>query len=159
MNAKRFSASSRRIPGFDGYIVSDRGVIYGPRGHALRPSRSDSGYLRVTARGRRLFVARAVLLAFVGPPPSHRHEAAHADGNKDNNALWNLSWKTRRQNEADKRRHGTAPRGFTGHRDASHVRKVRNLLARGLSYAHVAKRVGLHRHSVSRIARGLRHAS
>jgi hypothetical protein len=76
---------------------------------ALRPDRK--GYLYVwLGKGRGQAVHRLVLLAFVGPC-SDRCEGAHGDGNPANNALANLAWKTRKENHADKRRHGTQTSG------------------------------------------------
>jgi hypothetical protein len=51
-----------------------------------------------------------VALAFIGTPPSPKHEAAHADGNPLNNRPSNISWSTHAENEQDKRRHGTYAR-------------------------------------------------
>lgn len=156
----------RPIPGFPSYEVSEIGEVRNVRTLrvlAMRPS--DSGYLKarayVSGRQRVLFAHRAVLLAFRGPPPTRlRRFGAHMDGNNLNNCLGNLEWKTRRANEADKRIHGTAPRTFTG-RDpgVTTIVVVRRLLAEGRSYSSIAREVGLHRHSVSRIARGLRRAA
>lgn len=54
-------------------------------------------------------VHRLVLAAFVGPCPSGM-EGCHNDGNPLNNSVDNLRWDTHRNNEADKRRHGTNDR-------------------------------------------------
>lgn len=149
------------LPGFPGYEVSDRGSVRNARtGRVLRPQPSDSGYPRVRimrgGRRRSVLLHLAVLRAFAGPAPSPRHDGAHLDGDKTNSALENLAWKLPEDNEADKRRAGTAPRGFSGHRRSDHVAPIRDLLARGLSYSRIARHIGLHRSSVSRIARGLR---
>jgi HNH endonuclease len=48
-----------------------------------------------------------VATAFLGIKPFPKAEVAHKDGNPRNNHYSNLSWKTHRDNEADKRRHGT----------------------------------------------------
>lgn len=76
--------------------------------------RGHNGYLRANlcCRGtQRLFlVHRLVLLAFVGPCPDG-HECRHLDGDPTNNALENLQWGTRSENQRDRVRHGTASRG------------------------------------------------
>jgi hypothetical protein len=46
-------------------------------------------------------------MAFKGMPPSIRHEAAHLDGNTNNNAEENLVWATPVENAAHKIDHGT----------------------------------------------------
>lgn len=56
-------------------------------------------------------VHRLVLLAFVGPPPSDKHQAAHWNGNPSDNRLSNLRWATPKENQADRLRHGTAHQG------------------------------------------------
>jgi hypothetical protein len=43
---------------------------------------------------------------FIGPAPSKKHHAAHADGNKLNNAASNLRWATAKENCDDMRKHG-----------------------------------------------------
>jgi hypothetical protein len=46
-----------------------------------------------------------VLLAFKGHPPTPQHQAAHADGCRQHNDIWNLRWATPQENAADRRRH------------------------------------------------------
>lgn len=152
----------RRVPGLPLYASSAGDVARCP-GKPLRKTLSDSGYWRVRSRiggaVRSILCHNAVLLAFVGPRPSPAHHGAHGNGDQLDNRLSNLSWKTKVENEADKRAHGTAPRVFSGHRRADHVPAVRALLGAGKSFSAVARELGMHRSSVSRIARGLRHAS
>jgi hypothetical protein len=47
-----------------------------------------------------------VITAFRGQRPSAIHQCAHEDGNRANAMLTNLRWKTPRENEHDKVRHG-----------------------------------------------------
>ena len=149
------------IPRFPSHEVSDLGRVRNARtGLVRKPAPSDSRYprVRINMRGvaKSVLGHKAVLEAFVGRAPSRRHRVAHEDGDKTNCRLLNLSWKLARHNEADKRRHGTAPRGFSGHKRSDHVPAVREMLARRMSYTCIGRVVGLHRSSVSRIARGLR---
>ena len=136
------------------YEVSSEGRVR-RAGRVLKLSLSDSGYLRARPRGKVLLVHKAVLETFVGPAPSRRHEAAHKDGRRLNNRLDNLEWKLKEHNEADKKLHGTAPRRFTGHHRTDHVDRVL-ALAGTMSFTRIAREMGLHRSSVSRIVRGLR---
>ena len=149
----------RPVAGYPGYEVSESGSVRGPRG-VLAKTPNDGGYLRVKLaigdQRRNVLVHLIVLRAFVGPAPSARHHGAHGNGDRRDNRLENLAWKTPEENEADKHAAGTAPAGFSGHRRTD-VAQVRRLLSEGLSYARVGLRIGLHRSSVSRIARGLRH--
>lgn len=79
-------------------------------GRILKGTPDKDGYLQVFLSTKQQVSTRKihhlVLLAFVGPRPA-KHEAAHDDGNPANNRADNLSWKTSRQNKADKLRHGT----------------------------------------------------
>lgn len=118
------------IPGFPGYEVSDQGRVRsywngfgaGTRGLQEKPRRvlvpflNHNGYFRVNLwkDGRRHSrkIHRLVLVSFVGPPPE-RTEARHLDGNRQNNFLINLQWGTRKQNCADRRRHGTLQSGIS----------------------------------------------
>ncbi len=112
----------RQVADFPDYAVSSHGrvmrVCAGRRrvtGRPLKPGLSGSGYQQVTLRrdGRSYSgrVNRIVCAAFHGPPPSRRHQAAHNDGDAKNNRADNLRWATPVENEADKRRHGTAAIG------------------------------------------------
>ena len=113
----------RPIAGHDGYEVSslgrvrsiDRVIIRmtkrGPvqarlKGRVRKPSSAGNGYCIVTLGRARPYIHSLVLEAFVGPRPPG-HQAAHNDGNRLNNAVWNLRWATRAENEADKAKHGT----------------------------------------------------
>ena len=152
------SAEWRPVVGFAGYWVSDRGgVRRGARD--LKPT-ARRGYLRVWLSRDGLRVMRSVhvlvLETFVGPRPSQRHHAAHSNENdRTRNTLDNLEWKLPEENEADKKRHGTV-RGGGKKEPAADVERIRARAAAGESYTRIAADEGLHRHSVSRIVRGLR---
>jgi NUMOD4 motif/HNH endonuclease len=109
------------IVGFEGlYEVSDLGRVrslgrvdsLGRKWsrQLLRLGIAGRGYAKVDLRKQgkyaAVYVHTAVLTAFIGPKPPG-HECAHKDGGLRNNRLSNLAWKTHRENEADKVRHGT----------------------------------------------------
>jgi hypothetical protein len=114
----------RPILGFEGiYEVSDQGRVKSlaridGRGHwrstvLLKPALvgpKGKQYLGVhlsaNGDGRQRKVHLLVLETFVGPRPT-QHEGAHENGNKCDNRLMNLAWKTRSENSYDKQRHGT----------------------------------------------------
>jgi HNH endonuclease/NUMOD4 motif/Homeodomain-like domain len=148
------------IPRYPAYEISDTGIVRNIRfKRPLMTELSDSGYDRVRlsdvhGRRRNPRVHVLVLETFVGSRPSIRHHAAHSpDPDKRNNCLSNLRWSTREENEADK----PAKRGG-GLKTKLPARRVRQLLERGLSDTKIAKQLGVHRSSVSRIRRGLRQA-
>ena len=75
--------------------------FYGGRGRGYKTVSMTDGGRRIHAR-----VHVLVLKAFRGMPPKG-HESCHNDGNIDNNNLDNLRWDTRKNNHADKKKHGT----------------------------------------------------
>lgn len=108
-------AEVRPIPGYAGYAVTADGTIYGPAGRPLLPSVDPDGHLHIKVSRRpgvprKLFLHRAVLLAWVGPCPSGQ-ECRHADGDPANNRVGNLGWGTRGENLADRVRLDESARG------------------------------------------------
>lgn len=92
------------IPGYDGrYWASDQGRIRGPMGKVLRPGRCR-GYLIVNIHGAgtiavHLLIARTFL-------KNTNEQVNHKDGDKHNNALTNLEWVTRSENQQHAVRNG-----------------------------------------------------
>jgi hypothetical protein len=115
----------RVIPGYEGfYEASDEGQVRSvnahPKGrtpalHVMTPQLHSNGYLNLGLfrdhQRHVIGVHRLVALAFLGEPAPDQ-EVAHADGDRANNAPSNLSWKTHRENEADKVVHGTRRTGW-----------------------------------------------
>ena len=110
----------RAIPGYVGsYEASDHGRVRSLTrttergrkltGQILTQSTQVSGYKTVSlwrnGKQRSPLVHRLVLLAFIGQP-ADGEEALHADGNRTNNALTNLSWGTHSANQRDQIAHG-----------------------------------------------------
>lgn len=140
----------RWIPGLAGkYLVSNFGRVRSfcrpkyPSGYTLKQSRAPNGYLYVNV-GRRVQVHVLVCQTFNGKKPTPKHEVAHHDGMRANNAAANLSWKTRSQNNRDQDIHGTRflPRGENnGHAKLSAQQVVRILrrLEKGQSSTELAE--------------------
>ena len=121
------------IPGMNGrYDVSDHGNIRSwvstrvPTPHLLTPIVRSRGHLAVKiapeagARAKHMLIHRLVLLAFVGPPPFEGSEVRHLDGDPTNNAIANITYGTRSENEMDKRQHGTHNQGRKTHCSKGH---------------------------------------
>lgn len=121
----------RPIAGYEGrYDVSSHGRVrsWVKRGNAACVRQTP--VIRVLGRGgqkgqyehigltkdgvmKTRYVHQLVLEAFVGPRPPGQ-EAAHDDGIGDHNWVENLIWKTKKDNHADKHRHGTRQCGEQG---------------------------------------------
>lgn len=120
------------VVGYEGlYKVSDAGRVmsYGVVAHnqygAYTKPRKIIGYtgrygyrivnLSKGGASRELRVNRIVCEAFHGPPPSKRHQAAHADGVRHNDCANNLRWATPSENQMDRVKHGTSNQGERQH--------------------------------------------
>lgn len=172
----------RAIPDLDGYEASSLGrirsidrivnkrtrwggvsrIFY--RGQILKLKKKDNGsgvtYLYFFA-GRWLkcwpHVNRCVCLAFHGPAPSEKHQAAHLDGNSINNAAKNLVWATCAENASHKFIHGTAPVGSKNAASKLDERKALEILIRysaGEKAAAIALDYGVSTATVLAVCRG-----
>lgn len=123
----------RTIPGWSKYEASNDGhvrrigkqspLIHGyQRGYAHVTLSQDG--MRKTRR-----IAGLICLTFHGPKPSPKMHAAHRDGILDNYKSSNLRWATPKENEADKKRHGTALIGEKHNLARLTVKEVREIRA------------------------------
>jgi hypothetical protein len=127
----------RRVGGFPDYEVSSLGRVRSFKsGDALlmrTPISPSVGYRQLSTRRpgfrKQWMLHQLVALTFLGPPPTPRHEVAHADGDRANSALSNLRWATRKENHADKRLHGTLQFGERHHQAKFTDEQVRSLRA------------------------------
>lgn len=101
------------------------------------------------------YIHRLVLEAFSGPCPPNC-EARHLDGNRLNNSLINLEWGTRKDNQADRIKHGTDMRG-ENHPNTTlktgQVVQVRSLSGLGWTYKELAEEFGVSIPAIGRIVR------
>ena len=98
-------------------------------------------------------VHKLVAEAFLGPCPPGM-EVCHWDGNKQNNKVSNLRYDTRKNNHADKKRHGTDPSGMRHGRAKltdDQVREIRRLRTEGVSQQDLARQFGVCRPLISYI--------
>ena len=107
------SVEYRAVPGYSGYSVTTNGRMRGPRGE-LTPMPAHRGHLYILTRRpgvpKKLYVHKAILLAFVGPCPDGM-QARHLNDIANDNRLENLLWGTPLENSADKIRNGRQRRG------------------------------------------------
>ena len=141
----------RIVPGFPDYEVSNSALIRRitrPQcavsknikvPYLLNPSNGKRGYkvLRLTAGNQRrkfLGVHRILALAFLGPPPTKKHHAAHRNDIPDDNRLENIYWATNDENAKDRVRNGGYSKGERVHNSKlkeQAVRSIRETYAKG----------------------------
>ena len=141
------------------YIVGADSTIIGPSGRPLKPG-SNKGRKFIGKRegGKRTSPAVSVIVCetFHGLRPTGM-EAAHEDGDCTNDRAENLSWKTHKENEADKLRHGTHQFGEQNHAaklTAAQVREFRSRHASGETVSSIALDFGVSRTTLSLIKHG-----
>jgi hypothetical protein len=160
------------VLGFPGYEVSDRGDVRSELAAGFGRKPEQPRILKATFDGhgyRRVYLRRngrthsrkvswLVLEAFVGPRPE-KSDACHNDGNRENDALANLRWDSRRANLADCVKHGTRRRGSavgTAALFESDVKAIRRALAVGRPQSAIAAEFGVSQTTVSKINLGKR---
>ena len=153
------------VVGYSDYLVSTKGEIRSLKGNKvniLKPMESRDGYLHVflydgSGNSDRVRIHRAVLRTFVGEPAVNQ-ETRHLDGNPANNSLSNLKWGTRKENAADRRRHGRIPQTHESplaKLSPDDIPRIRKLQAR-LSSRKVAWMFGVSHTIIQKIWRGKR---
>jgi hypothetical protein len=96
-----------------------------------------------------------VCTTFHGDPPGPGYHAAHANGDSLDNRAENLSWKTPKENEADKIAHGTSNRGdrqWNSKLTLEKVIRIREEYAKGgVTQRDIAVKYGISQPTVSEI--------
>jgi hypothetical protein len=150
-----------RHPEFPQYLIAPNGQVFSLRsGRFLKPQRMGeyTGLMITHASGVivKRYIHRLVLEAVVGPCPEGM-EARHLNGNRHDNRSTNLTWGTKSQNECDKAKHGTAPRGtHNGMAKLTwrQVREIRALSRTGTIQRRIAAQFGVSLMTVNRVIRG-----
>jgi hypothetical protein len=107
---------------YPGYEVTSDGRVFSTasnwRGYGrreLEQHQNSHGYpsvrMIVAGKRKRMLVHSMVAQAFLPPRPTPEHEVRHLDGDMTNNHASNLAWGTRKENAADRERHGRTARG------------------------------------------------
>jgi hypothetical protein len=151
----------RPVPDYPNYEVSSCGRArratrfkHCPPGMVLAPRKNRFGYVQIALSKNGKYghfgMHRLVALAFLGAPPSPRHQVAHGDRNRTNNRLENLRWATAVENAADRARHGRwlLARGEQHGQAILTDAKVLALRAwhrHGLSVTEAARRIGVNK--------------
>ena len=124
--------------------------------------RRDTGYGSMSHNGKTVLVSRRICEEVNGPPPAPNHEAAHSCGKGHLGCVTkgHLSWKTSKENKADKLAHDTHDRGERNSQAKITESVALEIIAlRGKeSQSSIARRFGIVQQQVSRIQRGERWA-
>lgn len=158
----------RPIPGFDGYAADAEGNIWSCR-RAWKAGRwrklslwaDPKGYplvtLQISGRLTARRVSHLVLLAFVGPRPEGTEACHFPDPDPRNNRPENLRWDTKSENAQDALRMGRRPVGSRAYRaklSERDVVEILRLLDQGETQAGLARRLGVSRTLIRKIAAG-----
>lgn len=176
MKLHQSDTAERWLPvvGYEGlYEVSDRGCIrslsHMDGNGRTRPGRirrlvaqKPFGHLALMLSregvNSKRYIHRLVLEAFVGPALEGQH-GCHGDGDPSNNRLTNLRWDWPRENNADKRRHGTyrvGERVPTAKLSAVDIERIRDIKRAGCRQSQIARYFGISPALVSSILSGKR---
>lgn len=138
------------------YSVSDAGRLRRETsrrgwtaGSIIDPRPATSGYRATTLMGLSVCIHTLVALAFIGPRPP-RHEVNHRNGIKTDDRLANLEYVTHSKNMVHAVLVGLLPTRLS----PAVVRTIRRERAEGASCAELARRLGLHRTTVSKAVLG-----
>lgn len=118
------------------------------------------GYAGGMIRGKSIFPCRIMCEKRNGPAPTPKHEAAHSCGRGHLGCIHpgHLSWKTRAQNQQDRRRHGTQANAYwgrVGKLKAADVLKIRALKGR-MTEVEIGKMFGVTPTNINKIHNGRR---
>ena len=155
----------KQIPGHPKYLISDAGLVSGPRGHVLSGYTDKNGYKCISpnprAKVKAFKVHRKVVEAFCGPIPEGM-QVNHKNGIKDDNRLENLEVVTPGENILHSFRVlGRKPPVFPRKKGEDHykarltendVREIRRLaLERRMTQARIAEIYSIPQSNVSAI--------
>lgn len=161
----------RKVPEHDGYEVSSFGRVRsidrtvqtstGLRrysGVLMHPRVNPGGYLCVRlGRGSPTMVHTLVASAFIGPRPEGA-QVRHKDGVKTNNTRRNILYGTPKENQFDRRAHGTHRRGSAASNALLKEKEVRlikrKLRHRESTHVQLAARFKVSKSTIGAIASG-----
>lgn len=124
--------------------------------HDLKPGVDKKGYLTLGLcngkdKPKSFRIHRLVALAFLPSSPDAQC-VRHLDGVCTNNCADNLAWGTYKENENDKRNHGTYNTRYAGAKlNAIAITEIRKLYTQGISQNTLASQYGVSRPTITRI--------
>ncbi len=158
----------RKIPDYPDYEVSNFGSVRSLKFNKIKylsqaSVSADGAYRAIelwkNKQGKRQYIHRLVLKAFVGPPPTSRHECNHIDGDKSNNKATNLEWTTSSENKKHGVRNGLYPVGDEcpwAKLTSKDVTTIKAMRADGMTYQAISEYFPVSRTQIGRIMNGKR---
>lgn len=155
------------IPKSIGYYISDEGKVVRILNGQIRTLKlgSHRGYFRANIRykgpEKRMkpeLIQRLMLIAFVGEPPLGA-EAAHLNGDRQDNRIQNLKWCSSKENNSHKKAHGTYLYGSlvpTSKLTDRHVKQIKVLASMGFFHREIGRVFKINQSNVTRIINGER---
>lgn len=150
----------RPIPSLPGYLAGSDGSIIGKSGRLLKLRLNMHGYpsfqvvVPGTRRCRHVAAHAAVCEAWHGPRPDGM-QVAHGNGVRNDNRPENLRWATGSENQLDRYKHGTDPRGEknpSAKLTEGQVREIRKL--GHLTLKRIGEMYGVHLSTIALIRSG-----
>lgn len=130
----------------DGYYVSNYGRIKNQKGVIIYGSVHSDGYIFVTIKGKQHPVHRIVANCFC-PMVENAEVVNHIDGNKMNNASFNLEWTTQSENVKHSHKNNLQPKGlstYKGKFSEEQREEIKELYNSGeISKREIARRYGV----------------
>jgi hypothetical protein len=149
------ASSLGRVRSLDRWITYSNGKRYFYKGAIIKPVPQGGRYHVLNlgpARCRRVSVV--VCRTFHGEKPSAVHQVAHWNGDIYDNRSDNLRWATHEENEADKTRHDTRPKGTHHWKSKLSDADVLTIRSSGLILRAISERYGISIGHAHRVARG-----
>lgn len=134
-NLGRLKTLGREVDNQHGSLSYIEGRVLSPN-PAGRTRNLLAASIRWEGKCRRINVARTVLKAFIGEPPTEEHEACHKDSNFRNNKVENLIWEVPKKICAIRDLRGVGPKGIRNGNSKltnSEVTEIRKLAHDGIS--------------------------
>lgn len=125
-------------------------VSYSADACLLWPFSINSGYGQFNVYGKGIKAHRYMCELVNGPAPSPQHDAAHSCGNRRCVSPRHISWKTKTENQLDRRLHGTKANGKRGKLTYEQRLEIRSLRG-SVTQLELAQRYGVTRQCISNI--------
>ena len=161
------------IPGFSKYCITKSGCVYSTHRKKLckRKTYIKVGYRAIDLyeKGReyKTYIHTLLLRTFKGNADRRKYCCRHLDGNRLNNDLNNIVWGTYKENQLDRRRHGTCnggerhPNAKLTYDNVLEIKRLASIKKRkagqaGSDYNQIAKNFNISPSTVGGIVRGER---